>query len=595
VCTGVVDGGHDGAGQELSPTDTYSNENGNSVGNNNPNSSSTFGGGGTVQATSKGYQPYPSGVQVVQPGWNQSQGQPNMYFQNQMNPYYYYPSQAMMQPHSYQQQGHFQQYHSSSQYGNLGNSNGEYNDFNNMSHVKSEMSGNENMIQSNCDIAETTNNMDNRGERNNSPTVISLNTRNTSGGACTTVDSGGNYSVNDVFIPDPSSPNSGVFVCKHCYTSPPYMRAPGAIHNGLPSLEHVDQHLTVCQGNMNVYQGNFQTSYTNNSYPASDYANNYNAPTKVSSYPYLSSNSQGLSMTNSQGNAEKELGGNFEVFHPDKGIKYGSKETKDHMNRKRNKSDKGRKSARKKANSAAQCAEVILANDDKNAPLPIVSIDANDPDSLVIPDDRNLLTDYFLYMMQQLKVCYFKESDRKTRGGKRENIAVGFAGIQCRHCSGNSFARKFFWSDPGRLANSFSEIPSHVMMCRVTPQEVKTNLARLKKVHTEQLSVMPRGSQKVFIRRMWKRIHPNSPIDEHTICKVNRKKKRRNKSSNKKQDFDTVGSNNKKMAKNMEQYQYPPRLQVVDHPPMHAPVYYSTHNSTAFEGEDSTPKVFEQI
>jgi len=130
--------------------------------------------------------------------------------------------------------------------------------------------------------------------------------------------------------------------------------------------------------------------------------------------------------------------------------------------------------------------------------------------ALVQPDDKLLLTDYFYYLMQQLQVCYFAESDRKTRGGKRDNIAVGFGGLQCRHCSARHDARKFFWSDVDRLANSFAEIPSHVLKCRECPPECKNNLIHLKSQHPEQMARLPRGSQKVFFRRMWRRIHGDS-------------------------------------------------------------------------------------
>jgi len=161
----------------------------------------------------------------------------------------------------------------------------------------------------------------------------------------------------------------------------------------------------------------------------------------------------------------------------------------------------------------------------------IAPIEINPDDILIDVTDRYLLTDYFLFMMQQLQICHFTERDRKTRGGKRENISVGFAGLQCRHCAGNSFARKFFWSDADRLANSFSEIPSHVLMCRMTPPEVKRTLGMLKSRHPADLQKMPRGSQKKFIRRMWRRLHgipelENADEEDDKPSTINRRKKR---------------------------------------------------------------------
>lgn len=65
-----------------------------------------------------------------------------------------------------------------------------------------------------------------------------------------------------------------------------------------------------------------------------------------------------------------------------------------------------------------------------------------------------------------------------------------------------------------RLANSFAEIPSHVLKCRNCPSEIKSALSQIKLRHPEQMAQLPRGSQKVFFRRMWRRMHTergNSP------------------------------------------------------------------------------------
>ncbi len=126
---------------------------------------------------------------------------------------------------------------------------------------------------------------------------------------------------------------------------------------------------------------------------------------------------------------------------------------------------------------------------------------------LVLEEDKLLLTDYFFYLMKQLKLCRFSESDRKTRGGKREKIKIGYGGLQCIHCADIPNSRKFFWSNVDRLANSFAEIPGHVLKCRRCPMQTKEALLGLKNYHPEQMARLPRGSQKVFFRRMWRRLH----------------------------------------------------------------------------------------
>jgi len=147
---------------------------------------------------------------------------------------------------------------------------------------------------------------------------------------------------------------------------------------------------------------------------------------------------------------------------------------------------------------------------------------ARDPESAAIPklvldEDHLLLTDYFFYLMKQLRLVRFTENDRKTRGGKREKIKIGYGGLQCIHCADLPMSRKFFWSNVDRLANSFAEIPGHVLKCRRCPQANKDALMRLKQGHPEQMSKLPRGSQKIFFRRMWRRLHEGDPQSDDIV------------------------------------------------------------------------------
>lgn len=159
--------------------------------------------------------------------------------------------------------------------------------------------------------------------------------------------------------------------------------------------------------------------------------------------------------------------------------------------------------------SAVRHAIDYLSTSDKELRTPGSKVTVDD--QLVLEEDRLLLTDYFFYLMKQLRLCRFSESDRKTRGGKREKIKIGFGGLQCNHCADASNSRKFFWSNVDRLANSFAEIPGHVLKCRHCPQQAKESLFQLKQLHPEQMARLPRGSQKVFFRRMWRRLHDGDP------------------------------------------------------------------------------------
>ena len=161
------------------------------------------------------------------------------------------------------------------------------------------------------------------------------------------------------------------------------------------------------------------------------------------------------------------------------------------------------------ADAAVQHAIDYLAASDRDASLTPGAI--AEAGQLVLDEDKLLLTDYFFYLMKQLRLCRFSEADRKTRGGKREKILIGFGGLQCIHCSEANNSRKFFWSNVDRLANSFAEIPGHVLKCRHCPQQTKDALYQLKQLHPEQMARLPRGSQKVFFRRMWRRLHDEDP------------------------------------------------------------------------------------
>jgi len=54
-------------------------------------------------------------------------------------------------------------------------------------------------------------------------------------------------------------------------------------------------------------------------------------------------------------------------------------------------------------------------------------------------------------------------------------------------------ARKFYWSDVDRLANSFAGIPDHVLMRKLCPNDVTEALLVLKGRHHAQISMLPRG------------------------------------------------------------------------------------------------------
>ena len=286
------------------------------------------------------------------------------------------------------------------------------------------------------------------------------------------------YDISQAFVPD----NMGGWCCRYCSSVPYHYRAPGSVSHSPnpPNPSFIEHHLSICPGAM--------TSIYN--------------PPHSSHQPYHHPSHHASSWHSNPGNMmippshhEDPVGGHTSDPH--------CRPSSPHS----------------QAPSDAITTEAIQYL--MNNPVPTTS------SPLVFPEDKALLTSYFYHLMAQLQLCRFSESDRKTRGGKRENVKIGFGGIECKHCAnvvGNTLSRKFFWSNVDRLANSFAEIPSHVLKCRNCPAEVKSALGQIKLRHSEQMTQLPRGSQKVFFRRMWRRMHtetknPCSPNSNIKIIK----------------------------------------------------------------------------
>ena len=77
--------------------------------------------------------------------------------------------------------------------------------------------------------------------------------------------------------------------------------------------------------------------------------------------------------------------------------------------------------------------------------------------------------------------------------------------------------RRFFYTSADHLRNSFSHIPTHLAECSACPTEVKLRLEELKLARNRQKSHLKPGFHKIFIDRVWERLHGNpSTEDEET-------------------------------------------------------------------------------
>lgn len=301
--------------------------------------------------------------------------------------------------------------------------------------------------------------------------------------------------------------------CPYCTNTPYHLRAPGSFYSrGPPSTEFMEQHLSICAeaatashqtwGQNRAIPPGYPSAYQPNQQPNLSQATTYlpSAATPVPPEPRWQvgsyTSNEHYQCPPPYGHPRYEYPNNAPLVASE-----GQSSAQYHALR----VSESRHEATVQNDGYYQEAIALLSSYDQ---IPDNSIEA----PLVLQEDKLLITDYFYYVNKQLKLCRFTEDDRKTRGGKRDTIAVGFAGLECRHCAEaclkrSSSSRKFFWSNVDRLANSFSEIPGHILKCRNCPKNIKEALAELKKNHAVQLARLPRGSQKDFLRKMWERLH----------------------------------------------------------------------------------------
>mmetsp|Transcript_49080 Transcript_49080/g.118915 ORF Transcript_49080/g.118915 Transcript_49080/m.118915 type:complete len:1089 (-) Transcript_49080:172-3438(-) len=132
---------------------------------------------------------------------------------------------------------------------------------------------------------------------------------------------------------------------------------------------------------------------------------------------------------------------------------------------------------------------------------------------LVAPEDKETIAEFLYVVMDQLQACRFTEADRN----KRRLKDVGCIGVECKHCAGQVDGRKFFWSSVNAVESNFVSVHTHMMECRHVPNELKDELARLKKLRKEQTTALKTGSQKAFFARVWKRLHTESEDEKASM------------------------------------------------------------------------------
>lgn len=136
-----------------------------------------------------------------------------------------------------------------------------------------------------------------------------------------------------------------------------------------------------------------------------------------------------------------------------------------------------------------------------------ITLPSDDTNSnyICLPTDQEIIPPYVYFLLRQVERCNFSESDRFVA---RSKGPVGFAGFQCKHCSGHAGLGKYFPLSCQSLGtNSTSQnIHAHLLKCRKVSVTIKTELLSLKEEKRRSPRLVP-GWRKTFFELVWKRLH----------------------------------------------------------------------------------------
>ncbi|KAL3917188.1 MAG: hypothetical protein SGILL_004832, partial [Bacillariaceae sp.] len=137
--------------------------------------------------------------------------------------------------------------------------------------------------------------------------------------------------------------------------------------------------------------------------------------------------------------------------------------------------------------------------------------DPTENDNLLLPEDKDLISDYLFLCVRQLKVAMPESSDFRVK--RRSNLG-SMAGLCCIHCADNAERRfvqpggRTFVTNPDALAGAFnSSLYNHFMSCPGLSAQLKGALQTLRKIHSKQCSSLAYGSQRRFFQRVFNRLN----------------------------------------------------------------------------------------
>jgi len=112
-------------------------------------------------------------------------------------------------------------------------------------------------------------------------------------------------------------------------------------------------------------------------------------------------------------------------------------------------------------------------------------------------------------LLQQVRPCRFKKSDRRAGPGSRgRDRAMGFPGLACMHCANkNTLGRYFPVSAKNLTDNTVNSLQSHVSSCSRCPEPVRASLAYLSHRSILQKAELSGSWKKAYFKKIWDRLH----------------------------------------------------------------------------------------
>lgn len=148
----------------------------------------------------------------------------------------------------------------------------------------------------------------------------------------------------------------------------------------------------------------------------------------------------------------------------------------------------------------------------QDTPEKLQAIDLSNVQSFNLPlvksEERFMVTDYLFVLMEQMEMCYFSEQDRKgTRSKNNHEHALGFPGMQCRHCRGKAGCGRYFPITLRALtsANSDRNLWNHLRKCRKCSDSIRARIEQFQLDSAKETN--RRGSRKQFFTNIWHRLH----------------------------------------------------------------------------------------